>query len=215
MNRFALVVALLTFAAPTFAADKYAMKDLEALAASESWGELLSHGLDIAPSERNAQWQAVIEKAAIGRLEDMKEEDLKSLSRTKGLVESDQKSFTFLKKSTVYRRAANKTIVKTLKGCYMSRECKNGNDPDWLAEVRSFVKEQAADPQTGCEAGEMVASFMVAYVALPSFEFAVTKADAPCCKSDALKKAVDAGHKEEGSYGEMAKKIGGLCKLPK
>src|SRR5438128_873467 len=142
--KLSAVLALLlavSFGVPALAGDKYKMKDLEALAKSESWLELLAHAMDVAPSDRDDDWQELVVKAASGRFDELKDEDLKYLSGIKSTIEGDEKVFPFLKKSKTYRRAANKATVKTLKGCYMSGECKQGNDPDWLNMVREWVEE--------------------------------------------------------------------------
>jgi hypothetical protein len=50
------------------AADPYSLQDLQALEKQQDWRELLGHVKDIAPTKRDAEWQRLVVKAAIGEL---------------------------------------------------------------------------------------------------------------------------------------------------
>ena len=64
IRRTAIAVALLI--ASTAHARVYELGDLDTLAKSSSWQELLDHAEDIAPSQRTGHWAQLVEEAAIG-----------------------------------------------------------------------------------------------------------------------------------------------------
>jgi hypothetical protein len=211
--KYACILVLVTILArPAAAAEKYSLEDLQALADSKSWSELLAHGLDIPPSKRDPKWKGLIEKAATGRLESMQDEDLKWLDGTKGAIRDYEEAFTFLKDSKVYRRAADKTMVRSYRQCYLSRDCKTGTDVDWLQLVYAYAKS-SKDPETACDAATMVTTFMVASAALPLFELATPSGkQSPCCQSDALKRAVKDAQKDASSKDD-ADELAKTCRL--
>ncbi len=212
MRIFAVVAVVLAFGLGSSAwADKYSMKDLKALQKSKSWGELLAHGLDVAPSDRDEEWQEVIEAAAVGQLQEAKDEDMKYLSSMQARIDADVKTFTFLKTAKKYKRAASKAMIKTYKGCYQSRECKRGSDIDWLLSVKAYVEAEGTDPVTACDAGDMISTFMTPTASLHMYDLATPKGG-DCCKSKSLKEAVKAGLKD-AQYKEDAQKVAKRCKV--
>lgn len=212
MRIFAVVAVVLAFGLGSPAwAEKYSMKDLKALQKSKSWGELLAHGLDVSPGDRDEDWQEVIEAAAVGELSELKDEELKYLGSTKGRIEGNLKAFTFLKSSKKFKRAASKAMIKTYKGCYQSRECKNGSDIDWLISVKHYVESEGTDPVTACEAGDMISTFMTPTAALHMYDLATPKGG-DCCKSKSLKESVKAGSKDAENKDDAAK-IAKRCKI--
>lgn len=44
----------------------YTMDDLNALNGSKNWNELLAHAEDIRPSQRNSEWEGLVQNAALG-----------------------------------------------------------------------------------------------------------------------------------------------------
>ncbi|WJK27203.1 hypothetical protein QSJ11_14650 [Vibrio parahaemolyticus] len=48
---------------------RYTMDDLKALNGSKNWNELLAHAEDIRPSQRNSEWESLVQNAALGAFE--------------------------------------------------------------------------------------------------------------------------------------------------
>jgi hypothetical protein len=203
-----LVLAHAALAAP------YTLADLEALAKDGAWDELLSHATDVGPAARNDRWKELVEKAAVARLADITDDELKwsPIESTEAAVQNLVRSFPSLKASKTFDHGKNLAMVRALKVCLWEPSCRQ-TDRDWLRRVYQVVKSAEHDKEAACAAGQMVMTRMVSYTALSSFEIAVSGGpSSPCCKTKELQTAVSEGL-DEADYQESATGVAKTCGL--
>ncbi len=170
------------------ATDKYTLAELKALEASQSWRELLVHAEDISPTARSAAWEAMIEKAAIEFLRQVKgtEEKYEAFHLAEGIVRSLPKlsaSAGFMKERTEIAKPA---FLECLSGTWSGEEC--------LRTMSTFLKVGAPDPALAFDLGKMVRGKLNASTAVPFFKAGLAKETpaAKCADAD-LALAVVAG----------------------
>ncbi len=185
MGRLAAVLCALAVCGVARAEEKkYTMADLEALAKSESWAELLPHLEDIPPAQRNPKWQAVVERCAIGSIKGFKKDrnPLGALVHADGLT----KRYTFLKKSKAFMSIRAEAGLKGFMACFEERY---GRCDERLLP---FVEEDGSF-DLAVSAAQLMMKHAAHYHALPFYKLAWDRGKARVCGAKRLAEAVLAG----------------------
>ena len=98
-------------------AKNYEMSDLEALDKQSAWQELVDHAEDIAPSQRNARWAALVEKAATGILAGL-DADKVSLSGL-GVADTLTRRYPQLKSSKPFMHERAEVGLRAFARCFV------------------------------------------------------------------------------------------------
>lgn len=166
----------------------YSMADLQALERKGSWEELLGHAEDVAPAQRSAAWEKMIEKAAIGYMTNL----TKDSAAYEGAFSSQSlvKRYPHLAKSQEFmakRGEAGKNAADIcLRDSHRGTRC--------IEMMKEFLKVEGTTPEVGFAFGKVTRKNQNHYVAVPFFKWALDKkADAAMCGDDDLKLAIVAG----------------------
>ncbi len=179
-----LAIALCAVTTLAHADDKkYTMADLKALVTQQSYREAVQHLDDVAPSERNADWQEVAGNAAAGLVASLDEADEK-LTTMRGL----EARFPLLLKSAKYRTARTDAGPAAFTMCF--------HNDDRLEECRvaalKFVDADPTNAKLTLSIAKVVRMGIMSYGAVPFFKRAVA-ASKTACKDEDLAIAVFAG----------------------
>lgn len=205
-----LALTVLGILRPTLAHAGYEMADLKALEKQAAWKELTEHLLDIAPSKRNAEWQALAEKACTQYLDLITIKEGKAAEAA--LVEVDE----------LLKRIPQ---VKTGKG-FMARRAALGlkvyamsfhdyrhsqSDDAWLPKVRAFADSDPVTVDLPLRLAKLINERLVAYLSFPLVKQAIERQGKAICKDGDVQKTLLATA-EEGSWAdELGKLAGETC----
>jgi hypothetical protein len=172
------------------AADQsYSLADLKALAAKSQWQELIGHIEDIPPKQRNAEWDALLERAAIGLISNNSQDvgSYASFSAAERLVERYQAlgaSKAFMAKRFEVAAAAYQSCLNET---YDGGEC--------VRSMEQFVKVGTPPSEVPFRFGKMIRAKLNHYVAVPFFHRALQgkPINSPECSDADLQLAVEAG----------------------
>ncbi|EPT2926312.1 hypothetical protein ACVQAZ_003578 [Vibrio vulnificus] len=116
-----LLAMSLSFSAS--ASDAYSLEDLKALQASQSWQELLAHANDIRPSQRDTQWKALVEQAALGSFTQF----IQAGNSDKAIYLGQEvlQVYPFLSQSDAFTQTFSEQLVKAAQPCvrYSAESC--------------------------------------------------------------------------------------------
>lgn len=166
----------------------YSMADLQALQKKGAWEELLGHAEDVAPTQRGAAWEALVEKAAIGYMEQL----ATNTAAFEGVFTSQRllKRYPHLLASQAFmtkRGEAGKTASEIcLRESYRGQHC--------IDMMKDFLETSNTSPEVGFAFGKITRRNQNHYVAVPFFKWALDrKKDAAMCGDEDMKLAVIAG----------------------
>lgn len=169
-------------------AKDYAMADLDALAKRGAWEELLMHAEDIPPAKRDATWEKLVEKAAIGELGQLttKAESYEGVFTSQALG----KRYPHLLKSSEFMskrgEAGKKAASECLREAWRGEHC--------LDMMNTFLSTPGTSADVGFAFGKIARLNQNHYVAVPFFKWALEKKkDAAMCGDEDLSLAVVAG----------------------
>jgi hypothetical protein len=188
MSRLPLAAGICALALCTAAhaeEKKYTLADLEALAKSESWSELMHHLEDIPPAQRNQKWQAVVERCATGSIKSFKKDrdPLAALIYADGLT----KRYKFLKKSKSFMANRAEAGLKGFSTCFEERY---GRCDERLLP---FVEEDETNFDLAVNAAQLMLRNANHYFALPYYKLGWDRGKAKVCAAKRLGDAVIAG----------------------
>ena len=170
MNRYlkhgwinlAFLSALLLWGLPVQAEDKYSREDLQALVEQQEWLEILEHGKDISPRERDDEWKAWIEAAAIGMLAESNSESSQDSYQTMQQIDD---RYRHLSQSDDYMSVRAEVGIAALQDClqnsYYANEC---NDA-----LTTFVAGDETNVSLNLSAAKLTRQHLNASLALPYF----------------------------------------------
>lgn len=188
--RFIGTVALaLLVASPAVGEEKkYTMQDLNALAKSESWRELVAHFEDIPPAQRNKVWEAIVVKGMKGLLRSLNEE--KNAFGMLMVADGSTRRYPFLRKEKEFMSLRASTGLKGFETCYQESYSGGGCSERFLP----FVEADTGNVELATKAGQVVIRNQNHYFAIPYFDLAVTwaKGDPKVCKASRLSEALNA-----------------------
>lgn len=176
----------------------HSMADLQALEKRSAWEELLGHAEDVPPAQRNATWDKLVERAAVGYMQSL----TTNTAAYEGVFTSQSlvKRYPHLAKSQEFmakRGEAGKAASETcLQHAYRGQHC--------IDMMTEFLKTSNTSPDVGFAFGKIARKNQNHYVAVPFFKWALdqkkdakestsTTTAAQMCGDEDLKLAVVAG----------------------
>ena len=198
----AVGLAAILAAAPAAAEEKrYTMQDLEALAKSESWSELVQHLEDIAPAARDKKWQQIAERGILGQLDSMKSDK----NPFGALIYADgfTKRYPWLKKNRGFMKRRAEAGLKGFELCYEHSYSGAPCNERFLP----YVEGDPGNVEFALHAGQLVTRKQHHYFAMPLFALAVawSKGAKKVCEADRLSGAMLAALKLPKSYTAQVK----------
>lgn len=170
-------------------ADKkpYTLADLKALVAAKSYKEAVDHLTDVAPSDRNAEWQDLAATAATGYIGGLKDDNL--VTKVLEIEKVDQDHPVILK-SPKYTKVRAEIGLKAYGACFKNSywidEC--------LAHATKFLEGDTGNTDLAFKMAKLVRLNANHHVAAPYFKRALTgKNNAAVCKDEDLKLAIMSG----------------------
>jgi hypothetical protein len=141
---------------------RYTIDDLEALVKSAAWDEAAQHLEDIPPSRRDARWQKVVEKTAIGQLRALDDLEKRPLEAVE-LADAYMKRLPFLAKNRPFMQVRGELGLKGFDKC---------NDLSWEKEkctdlLLPFVEADAGNIDLATRAARLRAKQGYSYHASP------------------------------------------------
>lgn len=93
----------------------YTMEDLQALSDAKNWSELLAHVGDIRPSQRNKDWQILVEKGAVGAFDGYVAAG--ATDNALGLGQHLLATYPFLSESQSFTQGFTKQLIPAAQPC--------------------------------------------------------------------------------------------------
>ena len=145
-----LVISILGSSAGATEPAKYTMEDLRALGESQSWGELLEHVEDVRPSERKKEWKDLLDRAAIGQIDALREQ--KRTQEAHATAEQLMTRFGILKQSKPFMKKRGEAGLEVFAECfgnaYAGAQC--------IEQLEAFVGVDSKDADLAFRAGKLV-----------------------------------------------------------
>lgn len=183
-----------------------AMAELRALDKQSDWRELLSRVRQVAPTQRDAEWEALVERAAIGVLEGT---DVKSAGEAESRLRTmDElvKEYPSLGRSKTYFAKRAELGLHDLKLTFSNSRHSRGDD-SWLPQVKEFVEKDTQTPGLAQRAAkELILGRLVAEVAFPLYQVAFKRDGDSVCHDAELPKVI-VGVIQDGSWADEAKQV--------
>ena len=192
-----LLAASLLWVLPVQAEEKYSRDDIQALAEQQEWLEILEHGKDISPSERDEEWRSWIEVAAIGLLSETSRGSSHDAYQT---MQKIDERYRHLSESDDYKSKRADVGIASLQECfqnsYYANEC---NDA-----LNDLVAGDKGNMELNLSAAKLVRQHMNPGLALPYFVMALEtstdeEAKAICVDPDleiAVQRALDQSNED-------------------
>lgn len=182
-------------------AGPYSRADLDALAKSETWAELVEHATDLPPSSRDAGWEALVVTAANQVLA------ATPAAEVLATLERLTTRFPFLKKAPLFRAVRDERGLEALKRCFSA-----STNVDCLEKVEAVAGGNSA---LLFKAAKVAMTQVNAYGPVTLFRKALEGAATPAqCEDDDLgrcvKAALELPHAEARAADARAL-LGGRC----
>ena len=209
MKHFIVLVGVLTMSSLAVAETKpYTLADLKALVAQKSFKEAVDHLGDVAPAERNADWQTVAADAATGYIGGLSNDNLV----TKVVeIERVDAAYPTILKSPKYTKVRAEIGLTAYKGCfensYWIEEC--------LDHAYKFIEADTDNTDLAYKMGKLVRRNAKHWASLRYFKKALAaKHTKAMCADEDIKLAVLSGLGLPTSYDALplAKEVAqGVC----
>ncbi|MCA2977038.1 MAG: hypothetical protein INH41_04725 [Myxococcaceae bacterium] len=169
------------------------MADLRALDRQEGYAELLARLKDVAPSQRDADWEALAAKANVMALDRLEIDDARSGEAALTVMAEQPVAFPSLRRSSDWLQKRTEVGLKAFRWTFGNHRHSAGDEP-WVPRLLKFA---AADPQTrGLAqrlAKELVLERLVSSSAWPLYELAFEReGDAVCADPKLVEVVLDA-----------------------
>jgi hypothetical protein len=157
------------------------MADLRALDQQQNYAEMMGRLKDVPPAQRDAEWEALAEKANLAALDTLEIADGRSGESALRLLEDQAAAFPSLRKSSAWLARRADIGVKAFRWTYGNYR-HSTSDEQWVPQVKKFAE---ADPVTkGLAqrlAKDVILGRLVASSAWPLYELAFQRdGDAVC-----------------------------------
>ncbi|MBM5099869.1 hypothetical protein HYN96_16955 [Vibrio parahaemolyticus] len=151
---------------------RYTMDDLKALNGSKNWNELLAHAEDIRPSQRNSEWESLVQNAALGAFEHYVASGAKDDAI--GLGQQLILSYPFLSQSKSFTHQFSKELVPAAQPCiqYAIEGC--------VENYGQLLSTLAPSAEVSYEEGTKVFQNVSKSLSVPFFAAAVQQAENYC-----------------------------------
>ena len=165
---------------------RYTLADLRALAQQSAWRELVDHIEDVPPSARDAEWSAIVERAALGVLADRSQRGAADAIIAAHALLARYPALT-ASKDFMTRRAAigHEVFARCFDESYEAERC--------AAEIAPFALASPMDHELAFRLAKLVPARVHGWYAVLAFAIAIDKrGDARCADAD-VKRAVISG----------------------
>jgi hypothetical protein len=190
----ALLPALLVVGCATTpsASSSPAMADLRALDQQQNYAEMLGRLKDVPPAQRDAEWEALTEKANVAALEKVEITDGRSGEYALMAIEDQLAAFPSLKKSPAYLQNRADVGVKAFGWTYSNYRHSTG-DEQWVPKVKKFAEADSATKGLAQRiAKDVILGRLVASSAWPLYELAFQRdGDAVCADPKLIDVVID------------------------
>ena len=169
-------------------AEAYGMADLKALSGKGQWEELIQHIEDVPPSKRNAEWDALLERAATELMTQYSNSSGYAAFRSAELL---VERYPALTKSARFMAKRFEVSTVAFQNClaetYDGSEC--------LRSMQDFLKVGSPPPDVAFQFGKLVRGKLNHHLAVPFFHRGLQgkPANAPECADQDLGLAVKSG----------------------
>jgi hypothetical protein len=183
---------------------KYSIADLKALIQQKSFSEALAHLDDIAPVDRNAEWQEVLGQAAIGTVADGAD-DISKLQNILVIEKQYPAVLKYSKYVALRTEVGPKGFDVCFQGSYDINACRD--------YALKFVDDDPSNGKLALTVAKIARRNMFAYGAVAFFKRAIAAKAPSVCKDSDLELAIVAGlglPKDDASFGD-ARTIAGTC----
>lgn len=179
----ALLACLLTVrcATPLSAADAATLADLRALDRQQNYAEMLGRLKDVRPALRDAEWEALVEKATVAELDRQEVKDAPSGELALRVMKEHLVAFPSLRQSRSYLARRAELGLVAFGWTYSSYRHSVG-DEEWVPQVLAFAEADTATPGLAQRmARELVLKRLVASSSWPLYQLALRReGDAVC-----------------------------------
>jgi len=169
-------------------AKEYGMADLKALSGKGQWEELIQHIEDVPPAKRNAEWDALLERAATELLTQYSNSSGYAAFRSAELLVERYPTLTKSERFMTKRYAVSTTAFEScLSESYDGSEC--------LRSMQDLLKVGSPPPDVAFKFGKLVRGKLNHHLAVPFFHRGLQgkPANAPECADQDLGLAVKSG----------------------
>lgn len=164
------------------------LADLRALDRQGSYEELLAKAGEVRPAKRDAEWESLLEKAAIAYLEQIagKEYELAPVEVSNRLLEM----YPVLGKRGGFMKARAEQGIEAYRRCYGSncRQYIGSRNDAWSEAVYEFAETDPAN--IAFLAGKMMSQFLIPRVSAPVFALAAEHNGKQICADKDVKASV-------------------------
>lgn len=185
MKRLVLLVPLCLACASTqgskSASTSQAIAQLQALEKQESWDELRASLKTVPPTDRDAEWERLVERAAIVELDAVKITDTYSGENALAVISQQASSYPSLKKSAAWLDKRVAVGSKAFGWTYSNYRHSIG-DEKWVPQIKAFVEADTVTKGLAQKmARDVVLNRLVASSAWPLYAYAFEReGDAVC-----------------------------------
>ncbi|MCU0701795.1 MAG: hypothetical protein MUC96_35260 [Myxococcaceae bacterium] len=169
-----------------------AMADLRALDQQQNYAEMLGRLKDVAPAQRDAEWETLAEKANVAALEKLEITDGRSGESALMVIDDQFAAFPSLKKSPTYLQKRADVGAKAFGWTYGNYRHSTG-DEQWVPKVKKFAEADAVTKGLAQRlAKDVVLGRLVASSAWPLYELAFQRdGDAVCADAKLVDVVID------------------------
>lgn len=207
----ALGVLFVFFVSSLYAADdKYTMEDLKVLDKEGKHIQVLEHMNDIRPSQRNEEWQVIVQRAVMNYLEKLatSEDSYMAFNFAEQMLDTQPT----LKNDDAFINLRRKAVIRSIKDCYQNSY--NGSECTDL--LSTAIKKTPSDQELAFQSAKLVRLNTNSANAVPFFVQAMKdNPDLKKCTDEDLIIAVQSGMKLPPDKANAAFELGfSICYEP-
>lgn len=191
MHRLSVVLTC-CFVVGCATAKSGALAELKALEQQQSWSELRGKLKAVPATERDAEWEGLVERAAVNELASIEIKDPYSGESALAQIAAQAEAYPSLKKSVDWLAKRADVGAKAFGWTY-SNYRHSTSDEEWVPKVKAFVEADAVTKGLAQRFGkDVIAGRLVASSAWPLYKLAFTReGDSVCADSKLLDVVVD------------------------
>lgn len=187
------------------------MKELQALDRQGAYRELWDTLSTVPPSERNAEWLALAERAAIAKL-DLEKSDYGRPDAEAPLALANEMLVRYptLKTSQAFADKRFEVALTGFQHSYSSSRHSSGDDP-WLARVKAFASAEPRADAPRRLAKEVVLKQLIPITAFPLVKLAIEREGKAVCADAQLRQSVVDAVEEKTWVEDTTALLTGTC----
>lgn len=191
-NAMTKLLLPLVFLVGCATAKSAAYADLRALDKQQNYAEMMGRLKDVAPAERDEEWEGFVERASIEAISKAEVKDGRAGERVLTMMDEQLVAFPSLKKSTAWFQARADKGVQAFKWTFSNYRHAT-SDEQWVPKVVEFVEKDTMTKGLAQRlAKEVVAERLVASSAWPLYDLAFKRdGDAVCADSKLVDVVID------------------------